>query len=392
MLQVQGLPVPKPAQQPRFKSGVDRIVVDVQVVDRQGRPVPLLGPDDFEVKISQRVRPVTSVEYIRVADIETAAGGAAKPTADPAQPVETRRAGRDFILAVDEGSFRTNNAPAAIRAARGFIARLAPEDRVGLFTYPTYPRFFTLTPDHASVLRQLDRVMGTFTVPASQFHLSPSEVMDIVAGDRDVVARVAARECLPQYRADCMQRIPGEANLIVMAFESQATASMAALRILFAALVQDPNRKTVVVVSGGLLASDRVGGRPDISAAIQQMGYEAAESGANLYVLHMDSSFLDAFSAASTSRISTSLMRESSAFESGLDRLADAGGGARIHVSPGGEDAAFNRVLRETSSYYLLGVEPFDEDRDGRLHYIQVKVKLPGADVRARRTIVIPAR
>jgi hypothetical protein len=180
--------------------------------------------------------------------------------------------------------------------------------------------------------------------------------------------------------------------VIVMAFESQATASMAGLRVLFASLVQDPQRKTVVVLSGGLLSSDRIGGRPDVGAVIAQMGYEAAESGANLYVLHMDSSFLDAFSAASTGRIETSLMRESSAFESGLDRLAAAGGGARVHVSPGGEDAAFNRVLRETSSYYLLGVEPSEEDRDGRMHYITVKVKLPGAEVRARRTIVIPAR
>jgi hypothetical protein len=37
-------------------------------------------------------------------------------------------------------------------------------------------------------------------------------------------------------------------------------------------------------------------------------------------------------------------------------------------------------------------VEPLAEDRDGRMHYITVKTSARGADVRARRTVIIPAR
>jgi hypothetical protein len=62
-----------------------------------------------------------------------------------------------------------------------------------------------------------------------------------------------------------------------------------------------------------------------------------------------------------------------------------------IRVEPGGEDRAFQRILRETSAYYLLAVDPVDEDRDGRMHYISVKTSVKGADVRARRTVIIPA-
>jgi hypothetical protein len=168
---------------------------------------------------------------------------------------------------------------------------------------------------------------------------------------------------------------------------------MKALRLLLAALHQDPARKTVVVISGGLLASDRVGGRPDVSSAVEMLGAEAASARANLYVLHMDSSFLQSFSVTSGGRTGAarSSLRESSALAAGLDRLAGATGGAIIRVEPGGETRAFRRVLRETSAYYVLAVEPLPEDRDGRMHYISVKTSVRGAEVRARRTVIIPA-
>ena len=59
---------------------------------------------------------------------------------------------------------------------------------------------------------------------------------------------------------------------MAMVYESQVSASMGGLRTLFGALRQDPERKTVVVLSGGLLASDRAGGRPDVSGVITTLG------------------------------------------------------------------------------------------------------------------------
>ena len=45
-----------------------------------------------------------------------------------------------------------------------------------------------------------------------------------------------------------------------------------------------------------------------------------------------------------------------------------AAGGALFKVQVGSGEYAFDRVLREISAYYMLGVEPADEDRDGRPH------------------------
>jgi hypothetical protein len=46
--------------------------------------------------------------------------------------------------------------------------------------------------------------------------------------------------------------------------------------------------------------------------------------------------------------------------------------------------------MRETSAYYLLGVEVAEADHDGKPHFISVKVKQPGATVRNRPMVVIP--
>jgi hypothetical protein len=84
-------------------------------------------------------------------------------------------------------------------------------------------------------------------------------------------------------------------------------------------------------------------------------------------------------------------MRDSSAFADGLSMMAAAAGGELFRVFTDA-DQAFDRVLRETSAYYLLAVEPLESDRDGRPHRIEVTVRKPGTTVRSRRTIVVPAR
>lgn len=385
------------APQPQFRTAVERVAIDVQVVDGQGRPLEALTAADFEVRFDQRARAVVAAQFVRAADLDTPAAGAPMPTGDsPWTANASNRGGRDFILAVDESSFRAQDAPAVMRAARAFVQRLAAADRVGLFTYPASPRMFPLTPDHTSVSLELGRVVGTLAPPQSHFHLSPSEVIDIESGDTDLVKNIARRECLPQpiYQGECLKAIPGDANLIAQAYESLTATSVKSLRLLLGALDQAPTRKTVVVISGGLLASDRVGGRPDISGMVDMLAAEAGRVRANLYVLHVDSSFLQSFSVASGARagdgLARSTLRESSALGAGLDRLAGATGGTLVRVEPGGEDRAFDRILRETSAYYLLAVEPTDDDRDGRLHYITVKTSVRGAEVRARRTVIIP--
>ena len=59
---------PQQPQEPapgRIRVTVDVMAVDVQVIDRAGKPVPDLGPEKFTVTINGRRRKVVSAEQIR---------------------------------------------------------------------------------------------------------------------------------------------------------------------------------------------------------------------------------------------------------------------------------------------------------------------------------------
>jgi len=57
-----------PAQQPpRFRSGVELVAIDVEVVGRDGEPVLGLRGDQFEVEIDGRKRPVVSAQFLQQA-------------------------------------------------------------------------------------------------------------------------------------------------------------------------------------------------------------------------------------------------------------------------------------------------------------------------------------
>ena len=51
---------------------------------------------------------------------------------------------------------------------------------------------------------------------------------------------------------------------------------------------------------------------------------------------------------------------------------------------------AYERIVRENSSYYVLGYYPPSDKRDGRFHRISVKVKRPGLKVTARKGYAAP--
>jgi VWFA-related protein len=70
-----------------------------------------------------------------------------------------------------------------------------------------------------------------------------------------------------------------------------------------------------------------------------------------------------------------------------LRELADETGGLAF-VNRNNVDEAFDRIVAENSSYYVLGYYPANDRRDGRFRRIEVRVTRPGATVRARRGYV----
>lgn len=245
-----------------------------------------------------------------------------------------------------------------------------------------------MTRDRAMVRASLGPALGVRTPPDSSYHLSPSEIIDLSAGDKEVHSRVVERECMETKI--CPGAIIMEARFLGSYYEAQARQSMNGLKALLGSLAPIPGRKTVVLLSGGLLSSDRIGGRPDVSTPARDAGKHAADANASLYVIHGDSHFADMMSVSKGRGARAPSIRDTAQMAEGLDYVAGSANGHLINVSAGTAEYAFDRVLRETAAFYILGVATESADRDGKVHFISVKVKQPkGATVRHRTSMVI---
>ena len=385
-----------PAQQTpptRFRTGVDLIAVDVQVIDRDGHPIADLGPDKFEVKINGRRRRVVTAELIRPDTALQPAPVAPGTVAGPARPP------RVIVLAIDCLSFRPAMAGPVMEAARRFVAGLAPTDLVGLVAYPLGPKVDPTT-DHASVAIALGSVVGQGEPDSTEFHIRPSEIVDLNAAlsghsptASPALETVAIRECGNPVDESCRARLISELVGSALYYEGQANLSIGMLRSLLKTMSSVAGRKTVVLVSGGMIASDTPGGRPDISEIGIETGKEAARANAAVYTLYLDSSFRSQFSADTPGQKNfKNLERDSVVLGRWLEQFSGSAGGSLFRLQTGSGEFAFDRILREIGSYYLLGVELQETDRDGRTHEITVKASQAKATVRGRRWVLVPKR
>lgn len=118
-------------QAPVFRGGVTLVSVDVSVLDRDGKPVPGLTADDFEVKLDGHVQPVRALTYESVAD--TPARPGASPTTATREVTNAVRPPDDrlFVVLLDDVSIAPSRGKGMFFAASRFVDGLLPSDVVG---------------------------------------------------------------------------------------------------------------------------------------------------------------------------------------------------------------------------------------------------------------------
>jgi VWFA-related protein len=420
------------AQQAVIRSSTDLISVDVQVVDRDGQPIDTLKADQFEVQIAGKKRAVRLVDFVRATTapsspgpsvpsppgplapsspgplVPSSPGPLAPSSPGPLSPSSQSPSRRQmFMIAIDAQSFFQTETRGIVTTAQSFVRALAPGDIAGLFTYPLGPKVEPTT-DRAALMAALDHVTGQREPQAAyQFNVRNSEIVDYfaeredrggsmmsvsaqggrsAAGTTSIVDRYCAGDgaCALRFR----QEMAARAGLL----EAQAHADLAQLRELIAGMAAIDGRKILVLVSAGLTISDRPGGRPDVGNLPIELGEACARANVSLYTLLVDNSVLSQFSAETRqgAKSLVNMARDADVAERSLDLFTGAAGGAVLKVLTGSGEQAFGRVLRETSAYYLLGVDATEADRTGRALPITVKVKGKGLTVRSRAWVVVP--
>lgn len=402
------------AQAPTFRSGIDLIAVDVQVVNDKGVPVLGLGPSRFEVSINGKKREVVSADLLRFDDatLGAAVGSPLPPSTlnGTSLPNNDPHDGRVFVIAVDAMSFSALETASVRQAAHVFVDQLQPNDLVGFIAFP-FGRTLDATTDRSALGLELDRLVGQGDPPAmSRFKLQPSEIVDLTSLPPEVQGSPSIADLQKRFPvqgrllgeicagadATCPREALREASTTAMMEEGMILRRVGAIRGMLRVMTKSSRRKVIVLISEGILASDRPGGRPDVEDMGRLIGEDAARSNSTIYVLHIDRQRANGMSAASSrrARVTDNAMRDSAIVAAPLNQMAAASGGTVFTVVQGGGEFAFDRILKETSAHYLLGVQPDASDRDGKPRSLKVKLEsgVRGTIVRARPWVVVPAK
>ena len=393
-------------QQPSFRATVDVIEFDVRVVNDKGAPIVGLGADQFEVSLNGARRRVVSAALVQYGPSTAPTAPAARGNSPSSiwsapKPLSlTDSSGRIFVLVVDAASFDAGSAGAVAQAARTFVSHLRPDDMVGLFVFPTGSQINPST-DRGRVMNALERISAQpAAVPGAAFNLRPSEVVLLgpiwqadVAGDLPRDAQVLV-QLLCGDDQECFLRLRFEAQSLLQDYERHNVQGLGLLRTLIQNLATIQGRKTLVMISGGMATSNKPGGRPDLGGLDLAIGHEAVKTNTSIYTLFVNWQYAQQTSAErrQPARTTTTRIEDEVVLSRALDQFTGASGGALFKAVSGAGEVAFDRILNETSAYYVLGVEPAETDRDGEPRQLSVKVKQSGATVRGSRWVTVPRR
>jgi len=357
-------PPPQQETQPKstFKSSVDLVPVDVNVLDRAGVPVADLTAPDFSLKVDGKPRRIASAQFIAAA---RAVEQAAIPPDYSANPPSA--GGRLIMLVVDQGNIGVARGKSAIDAARRFVSRLTSADRVGLVTIPGAGSQINFTANHALIDQTLKTVVGMWDQGEHQDNqIGTSEAVEIERGNDRVIQQMLDRECTGLAAGDdlatCRAKLVGQAHRIYLGLKARTRDSLVSLNHVMDRLAKTQAPKTVVFISEGLVLERG-------TSEITWLPPLASKGQVSLYVLELQPNVFD----ASAVQTSPTRSEDIQLGHDGLETLAGMARGSVFRVVSGA-DNAFARLATELSGYYLLSFEPESGDRDAKSHKIKIEV------------------
>src|SRR5262245_26592120 len=332
-------------QQPTFRSGVDLIRLDVHVVGDDGTPVKDLTEGDFDVKVNGKPAPVRALQFLDLARTERTASEEARYR-DVSTNQESLR-GRLTVLVIDESSLPEDSRPLMNSLAK-YLKTLGPEDLTALIALPRPGLWHDFTRNTAEIEALLLRTSSRMVLD------TPTRVRATsgsVAMDRGEVP-VGGGNGLPPW----MSSSPTEERDIFYALQSLARR-----------LKSVAGPKTLILISSALPPSIGLDDWHDFAQ-------DAAAARLTIYILkpHM-------FVASATGNVSAIVTPFEGA--TGIDFLAGLTGGVVLNAVARAS-GVIERISRETSGSYVIGVEPPQGIERNRSLDVTVKVKRDGLTVR----------
>jgi VWFA-related protein len=341
---------------PTFRSRITVVQVDAIVTDADGNPVTGLTAKDFEVSEAGQPRTITTFSAL---DLPMPTSATAGIGLESDMVTNGNPPGRTYLIALDEVDVQ--NALRARHFLRDFIEHnFGPNDvaAVSLTGRGLTSSAQDFTSNKRLLLEAIDKFSGTFLDFASLLDKSVSEGRDGGGGAKKPISTSDPRQLGSSLRrlTEFLARLPGRKVLLYI---GEGLGGL------------DPYQAT------SYRGTSLTPGELDFHEAI------AAATRGNVTIYPIDPRGLP----------TQILFGEEALVEmnarADLAGIADVTGGFSL-VGSNKFASAIDRMIRENSQYYTLGFGSGYDRRDGRFVNVNVKVKRPGLQVRARSGYVAP--
>src|SRR5688572_8175501 len=377
--------------QPTFRAGINYVAVDVIVTDRKNAPVIDLRQEDFEVFEDGRPQPIEEFRLIRI-------DGTPRPDAPAPRRIRTRddeqtEAGREDVRVVaillDDYHTRKLTALSVKDPLTRFIeTQLGPNDLVAVMSPLTPVSEVLFTTDRTSVVSAVQRFEGRkfdYT-PRNRFEEEysryPTSEVERIRNDvvMDALSAVAIRMgAMRQGRKSIVFVSEGFTVMLPPQMQRQnAQNPIDPLTAGIAAAAQDSSRQQTAEQFN----------QASLDLRMREVFRDANRNNASIYALDprgltpfeydIDAVPGGASISFDTDRRALQLTQDT------LRVLAEQTDGRAI-VNRNGLLQGLTQLIRDSSSYYLLGYNSSQAQNDGKFHEIKVRVKRSGLDVRARK-------
>lgn len=406
----QAKPEPSGDAQDVIRFDTSLVQTDVMVFDKQGRFVKGLKLEQFQLKINNTQREISFFETIASGGLTVQREELKSAEPNPPNPPDAPKTDaqrRAVIFFVDDLHLAPDSLVRTKRALLEFIDHGVGDNDLMAITSPSgqvgFLQQFTANKDALrSAVARLNYRSNT-KLDLDKPPMSEYIAMKIREGDEQAmiyyIQEVQKQNCFrpPGGGAPICSVTPQGAKLIVQQRANQIVVESApsvddTLRLLEGLMrtaAQLPGRKLVFVISDGFYLNDRKTGSID---RIKKVTDAAGRAGVVIYTLDARGIVSDSIDVTNNKSIDSKGMLigagigEISASQDGLNALAKDTGGQAFRNTNQPMHQWVEKVMDETSNYYLLAWKPdSDEQKRGKFKNIEVSiVGRPDLKVRVR--------
>ncbi len=369
---------PPPPQEPArrgeavIRATADLVLIDVQVTDRDTKPIRGLKPEHFTILEDDKAQKLSHFDYFDIEKVETAGVTDAAPVVVPlgaiAAPEQVRQAVRDrrlVVLFFDMTSMQPEELQRATDAGQKYIReQMSPADLVAVVAFSN--RLGVVAPftnDREGLLAAVARLR-----PGKDSQLASQGTGAAAAGEE-----AATEDTGAAFSAD-----ETEFNIF------NTDRKLAALEAVSEMLRGIPGKKSVVHFTGGITQTGEEN-RSQLRSATD------AANRANVSLYTVDVRGLQAAipggdasqgGAAGTAMFSgAAVFRQVASRQDSRETLAtlSADTGGRMFADSGDFKEVFDKVQGDTSGYYLVGYYSGNAQKDGRWRNVKVRVDTKAA-------------